>query len=43
MESCDDDLGNFEAHAAAPLPVTSDQGHVEHDGARQPFRPAAKA
>jgi pimeloyl-ACP methyl ester carboxylesterase len=30
----DDDLKNFEAHGAAPLPVTSDQGYVDHDGAR---------
>jgi pimeloyl-ACP methyl ester carboxylesterase len=34
MESYDDDLKNFEAHGAAPLPVASDQGYVEHDGAR---------
>ena len=34
MESHDDDLKNFEAHGAAPLPVTSDQGFVDHDGAR---------
>ena len=34
MESYDDDLKNFEAHGAAPLPVTSDQGYVDHDGAR---------
>jgi pimeloyl-ACP methyl ester carboxylesterase len=33
MESNDDDLTNFEAHGAAPLPVTSDQGYVDHDGA----------
>ncbi len=32
--SYDDDLRNFEAHGAAPLPVTRDQGHVDHDGAR---------
>jgi pimeloyl-ACP methyl ester carboxylesterase len=30
----DDDLTNFEAHGAAPLPATTDQGHVEHIGAR---------
>ena len=30
----DDDLKNFEAHGAAPLPVTIDQGCVDHDGAR---------
>jgi pimeloyl-ACP methyl ester carboxylesterase len=34
MESNDDDLKNFEAYGAAPLPVTSDQGYVDHDGAR---------
>jgi pimeloyl-ACP methyl ester carboxylesterase len=34
MESYDGDLKNFEAHGAAPLPVTSDQGYVDHDGAR---------
>ena len=34
MESYDDDLTNFEAHGAAPLPVTSEQGYVDHDGAR---------
>jgi pimeloyl-ACP methyl ester carboxylesterase len=34
MESYDDDLKNFEAHGAAPLPVTSDQGYVDHEGAR---------
>jgi len=34
MESYDDELKNFEAHGAAPLPVTSDQGYVDHDGAR---------
>ncbi len=30
----DDDLSKFEAEGAAPLPATSDQGYVEHDGAR---------
>jgi pimeloyl-ACP methyl ester carboxylesterase len=30
----DDDLVAFEANGAAPLPETSDHGHVEHDGAR---------
>lgn len=30
----DDDLQHFEAHGAAPLPITDDQGYVEHDGAR---------
>ncbi|CAN7445870.1 alpha/beta hydrolase [Phyllobacterium sp. LjRoot231] len=34
MVSNDDDLKNFEAHGAAPLPVTSDQGYVDHEGAR---------
>jgi pimeloyl-ACP methyl ester carboxylesterase len=34
MESYDDDLKNFEAHGAAPLPLTNDQGYVDHDGAR---------
>lgn len=30
----DADLSRFEAEGAAPLPVTSDQGYIEHDGAR---------
>jgi pimeloyl-ACP methyl ester carboxylesterase len=34
MESYDDDLRNFEAYGAAPLPAASDQGYVDHDGAR---------
>jgi pimeloyl-ACP methyl ester carboxylesterase len=34
MESYDDDLSRFEADGAMPLPVTQDQGYVEHDGAR---------
>src|SRR5436309_16003738 len=34
MESHDDDLTQFALHGAAPLPVTSDCGYVEHDGAR---------
>src|SRR5713101_5059181 len=34
METYDDDLTKFEANGAAPLPVASDQGFVEHDGAR---------
>src|SRR6476659_10063491 len=34
MEMYDDDLSRFEADGAAPLPVTQDQGYVEHDGAR---------
>lgn len=33
MDVRDDDLNNFEANGAAPLSVTSDQGHVELDGA----------
>ena len=34
MEVYDDDLWKFEADGAAPLPVTNDQGFVEHEGAR---------
>ena len=34
METYDDDLSRFEADGAAPLPVTDDQGYVEHNGAR---------
>ena len=34
MELRDDDLTNFERHGAAPLPATSDQGYVYHEGAR---------
>jgi len=34
MEVYDDDLRKFEADGAAPLPVTDDQGYVEHQGAR---------
>jgi len=34
METYDDDLSRFEAEGAAPLPLTHDQGYVEHDGAR---------
>lgn len=30
----DDDLRNFEAHGAAPLPAADAEGYVEHDGAR---------
>jgi pimeloyl-ACP methyl ester carboxylesterase len=30
----DDDLGNFEAHGAAPLPAADAEGYVEHDGVR---------
>ena len=34
MDTHDDDLRRFEADGAAPLPVTGDQGYIEHDGAR---------
>ena len=34
MESHDDDLTAFEAHGAAPLPVASSEGYIDHDGAR---------
>lgn len=34
MQSHDDDLRQFEAEGAAPLPPTDDQGYIEHDGAR---------
>jgi len=34
VEVYDDELRKFEADGAAPLPVTSDQGYVEHEGAR---------
>jgi len=34
MESSDDELKHFEARGAGPLPVASDQGYVDHDGAR---------
>ncbi|MEO8357310.1 MAG: alpha/beta hydrolase [Chloroflexota bacterium] len=34
MEMYDDDLSRFEAGGAEPLPVTNDQGYIEHDGAR---------
>src|ERR1700719_2762187 len=34
MKSYDDDLRNFEANGAAPLPVANDQSYVDHDGAR---------
>jgi pimeloyl-ACP methyl ester carboxylesterase len=34
MGSYDDDLKSFGAHGAAPLPAASDQGYVDHDGAR---------
>src|SRR5215813_7321570 len=34
MEAHDDDLSRFEADGALPLPITQNQGNVEHDGAR---------
>jgi pimeloyl-ACP methyl ester carboxylesterase len=34
MDSFDDDLVRFDAHGAAPLPETDQQGYVGHDGAR---------
>lgn len=34
METYDDDLSRFEANGPAPLPVTQDQGYIEHDGTR---------
>jgi pimeloyl-ACP methyl ester carboxylesterase len=34
MVTYDDDLSRFAAEGAAPLPVTNDQGYVEHEGAR---------
>jgi RNA polymerase sigma-70 factor, ECF subfamily len=34
MEVCDDELRQFEAEGAAPLPATNDQGYVEHAEAR---------
>lgn len=34
MEMHDDDLRQFEAEGAAPLPATDEQGYIEHDGAR---------
>ncbi|MGE5251961.1 MAG: alpha/beta fold hydrolase [Bacteroidota bacterium] len=34
MGPYDDDLTRFEAEGAAPLPVTNEQGYVEHNGAR---------
>ena len=34
MEPYDDELRQFAAHGAAPLPPASREGHVEHDGAR---------
>ncbi len=34
MDFHDDELRKFEAEGAAPLPVASDQGYIEHEGAR---------
>lgn len=34
MDTFDDDLTQFAAHGAEPLPAAAKQGHVEHDGAR---------
>jgi pimeloyl-ACP methyl ester carboxylesterase len=34
MVTYDDDLSRFAADGAAPLPVTNDQGYVEHEGAQ---------
>jgi pimeloyl-ACP methyl ester carboxylesterase len=34
METYDDDLIKFEAEGAAPLPETSEQGYIQHDGAK---------
>jgi pimeloyl-ACP methyl ester carboxylesterase len=34
VEVYDDELRKFEADGAAPLPITNDQGYVEHEGAR---------
>lgn len=34
MERYDDDLTNFAAHGATPLPATAAQGHVPSDGAQ---------
>jgi pimeloyl-ACP methyl ester carboxylesterase len=34
IETYDDDLSNFEANGAAPLPVTNDAGYIEINGAR---------
>ncbi len=34
LEIHDDDLIKFEAEGAAPLPITTDQGYVENEGAR---------
>jgi pimeloyl-ACP methyl ester carboxylesterase len=34
MEAYDEELRQFEARGAAPLPAASQQGYVDHDGAR---------
>ena len=34
MEAYDDELRQFEARGAAPLPAASQQGYVDHDGVR---------
>jgi pimeloyl-ACP methyl ester carboxylesterase len=34
LDNYDDDLTRFEAHGAAPLPKTDQQGYIEHEGAR---------
>ena len=34
VEPTDDDLAEFEAHGAAPLPIAIEQGYVDHNGAR---------
>ena len=34
IETYDDDLSNFEANGAEPLPVTNDAGYIENNGAR---------
>lgn len=34
MESHDDELRRFESEGAPPLPAATEQGHVEHEGAR---------
>jgi hypothetical protein len=34
MEMHDDDLEKFEAGGAAPLPVATEEGYIDQDGAR---------
>ncbi|NOK65839.1 MAG: alpha/beta hydrolase [Chloroflexi bacterium AL-W] len=34
MEAYDDDLSRFAADGATALPITNEQGYIEHDGAR---------